>query len=195
MSVFVLGPAASAFDPLNGDYTRDDPLDVRIVSYNHHGDFIETPSKDAAFNRILTALDPDIICFQEFSSAVSQGDVADRLDSVLPISGGSWQIHFGLLGGIRTVIASRCPLTMTRIDTIPASSMRGVTIALADLPDADYDLDVYLLGVHLKCCGDPGGPEDAQRRTAPMPSPTGWVMPAGSPAHRAITSSSRLTRR
>lgn len=83
MSVFVLGPAAFAFDPLNGDYTRDDPLDVRVVSYNHHGDFIETPSKDAAFNRILTALDPDIICFQEFSRAVSQSDVADRLGGIL----------------------------------------------------------------------------------------------------------------
>ena len=62
------------------------------------------------------------------------------------------------------MIASRFPLSMTRIDTIPASSTRGVTIALADLPDTDYDRDVYLLGVHLKCCGDPGGSEDASRQ-------------------------------
>ncbi len=156
---------AFAFDPLNGDYSRDNAEDVRIVSYNHAGNFIEDPGTDAAFDRILTALDPDVICFQEFSSAVSQGDVANRLNSILPIDGGgSWQIHFGLLGGIRTVLASRYPLSLTRVDTIPASSTRGVTIALADLPDAVYAVDVYLLGVHLKCCGDPGGSEDEKRQ-------------------------------
>ncbi len=157
-------PAARAFDPLSGDFTKEQPLDVRVVAYNHGQHFIEDPSRDAAFNRILTALNPDIICFEEFGSSVSQSDISNRLNSILPISGGSWQIHFGLLGGIRTVLASRYPLTMTRTDTIPASSTRGVTIALADLPDADYASDLYLLGVHLKCCGDPGGSEDASRQ-------------------------------
>lgn len=167
VSGLVLGlvPAAAlAFDPLNGDYTKDDPLDVRVVTYNHHGDFIEDPSKDGAFNRILVALNPDIICFQEFSSSVSQSTIANRLNSILPIGGGGWQIHLGLLAGTRTVIASRYPLTMTRTDTIPTSSTRGVTLALADLPDADYPVDVYLLGVHLKCCGNPGGSEDQKRQ-------------------------------
>jgi endonuclease/exonuclease/phosphatase family metal-dependent hydrolase len=181
-----------AFDPLNGDYSREQPLDVRIVTYNHHGEFIENPSRDAAFNRILTALDPDIICFQEFSSAVSESTIANRLSSVL---GGTWYIHFGLYGGMRTVIASRYPLSLTRIDTIPASSTRGVTIALADLPDADYPVDVYLLGVHLKCCGDPGGSEDASRqdsadaianwlgdaRGVSRPSGNNVVLPADTP--------------
>ncbi|MCH7813812.1 MAG: endonuclease/exonuclease/phosphatase family protein [Planctomycetes bacterium] len=158
-------PMAVAYDPLAGDYSKDDPLDVRIVAYNHNRSFIEDPSEDAVFERILTAINPDIICFEEFTSSVSPSDVANRLNSILPVAGGgSWQIHFGLLGGIRTVIASRFPLTMTRIDTIPASSTRGVTIALADLPDTDYPVDVYLLGVHLKCCGNPGGSEDASRQ-------------------------------
>ena len=189
------GRPALGFDPLAGDYSKDDPLDVRIVSYNHHGEFIETPSRDAAFHRILTALNPDIICFQEFGDAVSAATIANRLDTILPVSGGSWQIHLGLLGGIRTVIASRYPLTMTRTDTIPASSTRGVTIALADLPDADYDVDVYLLGVHLKCCGEAGGSEDASRqdsadaianwlgdaRGVTRPSGNNVVLPADTP--------------
>jgi len=152
-----------AFDPLNGDFSKADPLDVRIVSYNHNQNFISDPGTDAAFDRILIALDPDVICFQEFTSSVSQSDVTNRLDSILPTPGG-WQIHFGLLGGIRTVIASRYPLTMKRTDTIPQSSTRGVTIALVDLPDPTYAVDLYLLGVHLKCCGDPGGSEDQKRQ-------------------------------
>lgn len=175
--VFASASAALGYDPLNGDFTRANPLDIRIVAYNHNRSFIENSSKDAAFNRILIALDPDLISFEEFTSGVSQADVANRLNSIIPIGGSGWQIHFGLLGGIRTVLASRFPLTMTRIDTIPASSTRGVTIALADLPNADYPLDVYLLGVHLKCCGSAGGSED-QKRQASADAITNWLADA-----------------
>jgi endonuclease/exonuclease/phosphatase family metal-dependent hydrolase len=162
-----MGSLAFAFDPSSGDYSRDAALDVRIVSYNHNRNFIDDPSRDAAFDRVLTLLDPDIVVFQEFPSSVSQGDVSSRMDSILPIGGGaSWQIHFGDFAGIRTVIASRFPLSMTRIDTDPPAATRGVTIALADLPDADYPTDVYLLGVHLKCCGNPGGSEDDSRQAS-----------------------------
>lgn len=156
-----------AFDPLNGDYTRDDPFDVRIVTYNHNRNFIDDPTTDAEFNRILVALDPDVVVMQEFVDTVSEADITNRFDSILPIAGGgNWQAHLGLLGGIRTVIISRHPLLMTRVDTNPASDTRGVTIALVDLPDLDYPLDVYLMGVHLKCCGNPGGSEDQQRQNS-----------------------------
>jgi endonuclease/exonuclease/phosphatase family metal-dependent hydrolase len=164
-TLLILSPRpASAFDPLAGDYSRDDALDIRVVSYNTHQDFIEDPSRDATFNRILTAIAPDIICFQEFTSATSASEVVNRMNSILPLSSASWQVHFGLLAGVRTAIVSRFPLTEKRTDTIPASATRGVTLALADLPDADYSMDVYLLGVHLKCCGDPGGSEDESRQ-------------------------------
>jgi endonuclease/exonuclease/phosphatase family metal-dependent hydrolase len=70
-----------------------------------------------------------------------------------------------------------------------------VTIALADLPDASYPLDVYLLAVHLKCCGSPGGSEDVSRqrsadaianwlgdaRGAIRPSGNNIVLPANTP--------------
>ena len=156
--------AVLGYDPLNGDFSRANPLDIRIVAYNHFRRFIAEPASDAAFERILTTLDPDIISFEEFISGISPADVANRMNAIIPIGGSGWQIHFGLLGGIRTVIASRFPLTMTRIDTFPTSSTRGITLALADLPDADYPVDVYLLAVHLKCCGNPGGSEDASRQ-------------------------------
>jgi endonuclease/exonuclease/phosphatase family metal-dependent hydrolase len=194
--VLVALPAspATAFDPLSGDYSRDEPLDIRIVTYNHARNFIDDSSTDAAFDRILTALDPDIVCFQEFVSGVSESDVVNRMNAIIPING-SWQVHFGLLGGIRTVIASRFPLTMERVDTIPTSATRGVTIALADLPDSQYEKDIYLMGVHLKCCGSPGGSEDASRqdsadaianwlgnaRGEPRPSGNQVSLPFGTP--------------
>jgi hypothetical protein len=64
-AVFLWGTAGAwGFDPLIGDYSRDDPLDVRVMSYNHNRNFIEDPGTDVEFGRILIAIDPDIICFQ-----------------------------------------------------------------------------------------------------------------------------------
>lgn len=188
-------PSARALNPLAGDYSKDDPLDVRIMAYNTHGSFLVNSSTDAAFNRILVAMNPDIICFEEIASSVTTTALAARLNSIMPIGGAGWQIHFGLLGGTRNAIASRYPLMLTRTDTIPTSSTRGVTIALADLPDASYPLDVYLLGVHLKCCGNPGGSEDTSRqrsadaianwlgdaRGVARPSGNNIVLPADTP--------------
>ncbi|MBN1513818.1 MAG: endonuclease/exonuclease/phosphatase family protein [Phycisphaerae bacterium] len=196
LAVFcIVASSTAAFDPLSGDYTRDEPLDIRVVTYNHHGNFISDPGRDAAFNRILTALDPDVICFQEFSSSVEAGEIVARLNSVLPVPGGSWRVHFGLLGGTRTIVASRFAFLMTRTDTEPESSTRGVTMALVNLPAADYPVDLYIMGVHLKCCGDPGGPEDEDRqrsadaianwigdaRGVARPSGNNIVLPANTP--------------
>ncbi|HUU82787.1 MAG TPA: choice-of-anchor J domain-containing protein, partial [Phycisphaerae bacterium] len=163
----VFGTPAWAYDPLNGDYSKDNPLDVRIATYNVHGDFIADASRDAAFNRVLAAVAPDIIVFAEIPSDTVESQIPGRLDTVLPYGAGSWEVHGGIdTYGTRTVIASRFPLSLKRTDTIPASSTRGVTLALADLPDVDYPVDVYLLGVHLKCCGDPGGSEDDSRQAS-----------------------------
>jgi len=162
---FVWAAHAAAFDPPNGDYTKSDPHDIRVMAYNNERHFIAEPSLDDVFARILTVIQPDVICFEEITSDVSDAAIATRLTELLPLEGGgTWHVHSGIGGGIHTVIASRFPLPLTRTDTIPAASTRGVTLALADLPDADYDVDLYLLGVHLKCCGDPGGSEDVSRQ-------------------------------
>jgi len=166
LAAIVAAPTAVAFDPLNGDYTRADPLDVRIASYNHNRNFIEDPTRDAAFDRILTTLDPDIICFQEFTVATSAAELAGRLNVVLPIGGAGWHVHLGLLDGVRTAIASRYPLSLTAVDTVPASSTRGVNMAIVELPNADYAADLYILGVHFKCCGNAGSSEDLRRQAS-----------------------------
>ncbi len=163
--VLSIANAALAYNPVAGDFTKDSPQDIRIVTFNVHGEFIDNPSHDAAFARVLQALSPDVIVFQEINSDTTQAAIPGRLDSVLPYGAGAWEVHGGLdTFGMRTVIASRFPLTMKLQDTYPASSTRGVTIALVDLPDGQYLTDIYLLGVHLKCCGDPGGPEDESRQ-------------------------------
>ena len=155
---------ALAFNPLVGDYSKENPLDIRIMAYNTQTNFIADGSRDAAFNRIFVAINPDLVCLEEIPSSVSASTMAARFNTILPIGGSGWQVHYGLLAGTRNALVSRFPLTLTRTDTTPTSSTRGVTIALADLPNATYPVDVYLMGVHLKCCGDPGGSEDASRQ-------------------------------
>ncbi len=159
----LVGPAAWAWNPTAGDFSKIHPAHVRIVSYNTLLQFMAEPSKDAAFNRVLTALNPDIICFQEMVSSLTIGQIASRLQSVLPFSEGTWQVHLGMAEGSRVVVAARFPLNLRRTDTVPAAGTRGVAIALADLPNERYQTDLYLLGVHLKCCGTSSDVADRQR--------------------------------
>ncbi|MDP8247247.1 MAG: endonuclease/exonuclease/phosphatase family protein [Candidatus Tritonobacter lacicola] len=146
--------SAYAFNPSAGDFSKDLDTDVRLLSYNTHMDFISDPSRDDAFNRILSAIGPDVIVFQEINSSLSESSIRSRLDSVLPY-GATWEIHFGMSDGRRNVLASRYPLSMTRTDTNPPSSSRGVTIGLVDLPDGAHFKDLYIMGVHLKAMSDP----------------------------------------
>jgi endonuclease/exonuclease/phosphatase family metal-dependent hydrolase len=161
-----ISQSANAFDPSTGDFSKVDPLDVRIVAYNVEANFISEASRDAAFARVLQALSPDIIVFEEIGSEAAETQIPERLDTILPYGAGDWEIHGGQPTVIRTVIASRFPLAMQLQDTIPFSSTRGVTLALADLPDDTYPVDVYLMGVHLKCCNSEGTEDDLRQRSA-----------------------------
>ncbi len=132
-------------------FDRWDTNDIRVISYNLHGDLDPGQLSENGFSRVITAIDPDIIVFEEVSGSTSDAlQFADWLDHHLPANG--WEIHLGLPTGIRTVVASRLPLSMEETDTTPESSTRGVTMCLVDLPDEDFVHDVYILGVHLKCC-------------------------------------------
>lgn len=164
LALFGLSGPAYAYDPASGDYSKIDPLDVRVLTYNTYQTFIIDPERDAAYNRILAAINPDIIVFQEIAVSVSSNAVVNRLNSVLP-NGTSWYVNDGLSDGYsRVVTASRYPLSLQRTDTTPPSSTRGVNLCLVDLPDGDYSLDLYMLGVHLKA-GTSGSDEDKRQRS------------------------------
>ncbi len=134
---------------------KNDPNHVRLLSYNMLWDGLF--DRPEPFSRILQALEPDVICFQEVRS--SPVAVAARLDAILPLGDSHWQAH----GARGTVLAASWPLSMQAADTVP-STRRGQAMALVDLPDALYDVDLYATSAHLKCCGEEGGPEDERRQ-------------------------------
>ncbi|HIA71523.1 MAG TPA: hypothetical protein EYO01_02280 [Phycisphaerales bacterium] len=142
-------------------FDKWDAQDVRVVSYNLHGDLDPYNLSSDAFSRVISALNPDIVVFEEVTTNNDDAlQFADWLSHHMPTNG--WSVHLGINAGIRTIVASHLPMSMLEVDTTPASSTRGVTMALVDLPDNLFDRDVYILGVHFKCCSY--GDEDIKRQ-------------------------------
>ncbi|MCA9295246.1 MAG: endonuclease/exonuclease/phosphatase family protein, partial [Phycisphaerales bacterium] len=162
--VVVLAAVVSAASFAGGTGTfldRGQATDIRVVAWNVQGNLIANGSADAAFARVLNALDPDVIVFEEIPSNAVESALAGWLNS--NIGNGPWHTYGGIATGVRTVLASRFTLSMQQDDTTPVSSTRGVTMALINLPSGTYDTDIYLMGVHLKCCGGTAEEESRQR--------------------------------
>jgi len=141
---------ATAYAPATGNFSKDHPSDIRVMAYNTARYFISDSTKDAYFQRILKAVNPDIISFEEIQDAITTTQLVSRLNSILPTSS-TWTVHLGLSDGyIRTVLASRYPQSMQILDTIPASGVRGVNAGLIDLPNGTYPTDLYAMAIHLK---------------------------------------------
>ena len=139
---------------------RPETAELRVVSYNVNWDKI-FPDKDLSgaekFQRVVKALDPDILNLQEIKEN-SAADTAALMNAISPLpDGGSWHAHKGWTN----VIVSKFPLTMSTDRTVPAGQ-RELAIALVDLPDQRYAVDVYVLNNHFKCCG--GKDNDPQRQ-------------------------------
>ncbi len=136
-------PAQSFVDRLQSD-------DLRVVSYNVLWDTIfpsENATQAAKFERVVAALDADIWCLQEIDYSTSVNAVLNLMDGIAPIAGG-WYAH----KVDDCVIVSKFPLSMQATFTIPAGD-KNQAMALVDLPDAQWDHDLYIMNNHYKCCG------------------------------------------
>lgn len=165
---FGLGMAACLVSPAAGQtpWVRQRASDVRVVSYNTEGFFVVDSSQDQRFRRVLQAMRPDILVMQEVEASLTDEQITTRMNSIIPRAEGSWQVHRGIATGIQTVILTPWPMTLQRTDTTPTSSTRGVTMALVDVPSDRGASDIYVLGVHLKCCNSVGTEDNQRQRSA-----------------------------
>jgi endonuclease/exonuclease/phosphatase family metal-dependent hydrolase len=164
---------------------RQDPADLRLVTYNVNWDSI-FPDNDPnnhswrahdmvdEFRRVVTALNPDIMCLQEINPSRDAQDVADILDAVIPLGGGArWQAAIGS----SNVIVARYPLSLLSDVTVPPGQ-RAQSMALVDLPNGTYDRDIYIINEHYKCCGGSGNEAKRQQQSDAI---VNWMRDARTP--------------
>lgn len=155
---------------------------LRLMSFNvgwdsifPDGDPLNDPFRVAdrseAYARILTAIRPQVICFQEINPRRDPGQVADMLDRVLPLlEGWKWQVHRG--GDNLIAAAFNLDLTDSAIVKGNPITGRGHATALVDLPDGEYSQDLYLVCPHFK---SQGGDSNINARQAHADALVSWI--------------------
>jgi endonuclease/exonuclease/phosphatase family metal-dependent hydrolase len=113
---------------------RQNPTDLRILTYNVHQDDFFDPSKEHAFTRILSAINPDIIGFQE----IYDHNVWDTIELVEMMIGGDW---YGEKVNPDIILVSRYPI-------IQVETIDGNGAFLVDLEE-EYDCRMLLVNAHL----------------------------------------------
>ncbi len=126
--------------------------DLRVFSYNVRRDDLFDPAKQAAFKRIISAIEPDIIGFQEIYDNSGQ-QTAELMEQFLP-SGEGEQWFYGDTGN-DNLIVSRFPV-------LRQQSVDGNAAYLLDLGDKE----LLALVAHPPCCSS--GDEGRQREINAM---------------------------
>ncbi|HUU85254.1 MAG TPA: DUF2891 family protein [Phycisphaerae bacterium] len=177
LTACVCVPLAFAEPP--GFLQKPSPNAVRVMCYNVNWDAIfpdddpknhqwRSHDRSAEFLRVVRAVQPDVLCIQEIRAGRDPQDVGSILDTALPLGDHrKWQVH----QGEDNVIASRYPMAELATDTVPSTN-RGHAMALVDLPDAAYPVDLYLINAHFKAAG---GERNIQRRQQHADAIVHWI--------------------
>lgn len=136
----------------------------RLLSWN--GELGALFTRAEHFARVLRALSPEIVAFQELTDASSAAQVESWLNEHVP-GPTPWRCVFGEGGGdLRTAVAARIPISVVPgaervryVDT--GGTEREVRATLAAVECAERTM--LVVSIHLKCCGHAGSREDFQR--------------------------------
>ncbi|MFT5765773.1 MAG: hypothetical protein ACI8X3_003210, partial [Saprospiraceae bacterium] len=119
--------------------------DLRVLSYNVLSDGLFDASRVSSFTRILQAIRPEIIGFQEIYDH-SSSQVADQVESMLPSTTGEEWFHANAGSDIHAI--SRYPI-------LESYTIEGNGAFLIDLPDIDENL-LFIIA-HPPCCNNDEG--------------------------------------
>jgi hypothetical protein len=132
---------------------RSDTSLIRIMNWNVNNDGFTDPNREQYFDRILQAVDPDIIAFNEMWNSTTF-QVQSRLNSIIPLQNGGWNA-VKLDGG--NITASRYQILQNWL-VYPG---QRITASLIDLPER-FEKNILVINCHYKCCG--GAANDATRQ-------------------------------
>jgi len=135
------------------ELSREDTSLLRVMNWNALNDGLLDPNREQNFARVIQAINPDIIAFNEmWNSTTSQ--IQSKLNTILPLQTGSWNA-VKLDGG--NITASKYPILQNWL-VYPG---QRITASLIDLPER-FGKDILVINCHFKCCG--GASNDATRQ-------------------------------
>lgn len=124
---------------------KNSPGDIRVVSQNALHDGIRNQDRAPAHSRILQAIQPDIVGFQEMWKTSNAATVA-YLDSIMPLGDGHGWYSTPMEGHV--VTASRYPI----LDNWTLWGRSGSRI-MAVLVQVDESNQLLVMNSHWSCCG------------------------------------------
>lgn len=127
---------------------RGDPAHLRVMTWNILSDGLWTTSKFDAQNRLLDAIDPDVMVLNEIWNHTA-AQTAARIETFLPSGPGEQWYAAKVDDG--NVIVSRLPILQTWL--VSSSTSLRESAALLDLGLAEAK-DLLLVACHLRCCTD-----------------------------------------
>lgn len=141
---FVAGSDVPPTTPM----ARESAGHIRIASWNILSDGIFTAAKQPAQNRILDAINPDVLLFCEvFNHTAAQ--VKTQVEVFLP--SGAGQTWYTAKVDAANVVCSRYPITQTWL--IGSTTSYRESAFLIDL-GASQAKDLLFIAAHLRCCTD-----------------------------------------
>lgn len=130
--------------------TKTTPSHLRVMSYNVERDGFFTANRIPSYTRILKAVQPDIIGFQEIYNNTSE-QIAAQVETMLPSAEGEQWYYAGAEPDCHAI--SRYPITKS--SPIAGVSGSGNAAFLIDLPDTEQDM--LLVVAHPPCCTNNAG--------------------------------------
>lgn len=142
-----------------------EPGTVRVVSWNVY--LAALRDKPEPFARVLRALAPDVLLFQEWEGGTAE-EIAGWLDARLP-GEPAWRARtsdgWGVAVAARGDLAELLPQHVVRPDAAPADARRSdVALRIAGGVATTALGPLCAASLHLKCCGSAASVQDAARR-------------------------------
>jgi hypothetical protein len=123
---------------------KTNTADLRIMTYNTHNDSLF--EKTDAYSRILNALGPDILNFQEIYNHTG-GETATLISQILPPAPGEkWYYAQG----------ADC-VTISRFAILNTWNLDGNLASLIAAPESLPTSNILLINAHPPCCTDDSG--------------------------------------
>jgi endonuclease/exonuclease/phosphatase family metal-dependent hydrolase len=131
---------------------RPDNDELRVMSYNPYWNSIfptggQRYRKADEFERVITAIRPDVVCLQEIGPDHDATELVAIFDAALPLDSGSWSVA----AGPSCVVVTRHPIARTHSEVTSArgSDSRGHVIALVVPDDGSLPGGVLVVSAHF----------------------------------------------